>query len=117
MSTAPSPRLIVPALADRSVCHAVALSAGNTLVAAPDLTIHRITETHHGRTLLLLGHAAEYLATSRFLSGKTMSGAEEEAIHILMTLSRRVFDEHAEEASGRRRLDRLVLGCVTRLLI
>jgi hypothetical protein len=117
MSTAPSPRAFGPALVDRSTCHVATLSAGSTPVPAPDLTIHRITRTHHGRTLLLLGHAAEYLANSRrFMAGETVKGAEEEAVHILMSLSRSVFEEYAEGNSGKRRLDQLVFGCVTRLL-
>jgi hypothetical protein len=83
----------------------------------PVLTIHRVTKTHHGRTLLSLGHAAEYLAHSRsFLAQGKMSDSDNEAIHILMSLSRSVFDEYAEGDSKGGRLERLVLGCLTRLL-
>jgi hypothetical protein len=93
------------------------LSAGSCLSNTPDLTIHRITRTHHGRTLLMLGHAAEYLADSRRFSARgRATNSDNEAIHILMGLSRNVFDEYAHSASKGRRLDRLVLGCMTRLL-
>ena len=62
-----------------------------------DLTIHRITSTHHGRTLLTLGHAAEYLANSRrYSTEKVDHAANIEAIHILMEASRGVFEDFAE---------------------
>ena len=65
----------------------------------------------------MLGHAAEYLVNSRrFLRRAKVNDSDNEAIHILMSLSRTVFDEYAEGASKGRRLDRLVLGFVTRLL-
>ena len=93
------------------------LSAANGPTDAPDLTIHRVTKTHHGRTLLMLGHAAEYLADSRkFLPRGKATDSDIEAIHILMGLSRSVFDDYANGVSKGRRLDRLVLGCVTKLL-
>jgi hypothetical protein len=60
-------------------------------------TIHRVSTTHHGKTLRTLGHAAEYLASS----GVAPSSSEREAIHILMRLSREVFDDYA--AVGRQR--------------
>jgi hypothetical protein len=74
--------------------------SANGLADVPDLTIHRITKTHHGRTLVSLGHAAEYLANSRrFLLREKMNDSDNEAIHLLMSLSRRVFDEYAEGVS------------------
>jgi hypothetical protein len=93
------------------------LSAANGPTDAPDLTIHRVTKTHHGRTLLMLGHAAEYLTDSRRLRPRgKVTDSDNDAIHILMSLSRSVFDDYADSASKGRRLDRLILGCVTRLL-
>ena len=84
---------------------------------ATDLTIHRLTRSHHGRTLLMLGHAAEYLVDSRrYLAYGKASDSDNEAVHILMSLSREVFDDYAEGASKGRGLDGLVLGCLTRLL-
>jgi hypothetical protein len=91
------------------------LSATAGPTGAPDLTVHRITKTHHGRTLLMLGHAAEYLVDSRRFQA-TANDSDNEAIHILMGLSRSVFDDYANDVSKGRRLDRLVLGCVTKLL-
>jgi hypothetical protein len=93
------------------------LSAANCFTDTPDLTIHRVTRTHHGRTLLMLGHAAEYLADSRRFSARgRVIDSDNEAIHILMGLSRTVFDEYAGGTSKGWRLDRLVLGCLTHFL-
>lgn len=68
-----------------------------------DLTIHRRTDTHHGATLRLLGHAAEYLVESRSFEVQTSAKADDEAVHILMLLSRQVFEEYAEDVAVRRR--------------
>jgi hypothetical protein len=93
------------------------LSVANDPADGADLTIHRVTKTHHGRTLLMLGHAGEYLVNSRrFLGQGKVTDSDIEAIHILMGLSRSVFDEYADGVSRGRRLDGLVLGCLTRLL-
>jgi hypothetical protein len=89
------------------------LSAGRAASSVGDLTIHRITSTQHGRTLLMLGHAAEYLADRRYSSRK-MDGAEVEAIHILMGASRAVFEEYAERRSVRRRLEDWLVEWVVR---
>jgi hypothetical protein len=67
-----------------------------------DLTIHRRTDTHHGATLRLLGHAAEYLVESRRFE-MWASRADDEALHILMRLSREVFEDYAEGVAVRRR--------------
>jgi hypothetical protein len=74
---------------------------GGAAPARAYLTIRRITETHHGRTLLMLGHAAEHLANSRRFQVEEIDASEAEAMHILMGLSRSVFDEFAERATGR----------------
>jgi hypothetical protein len=61
-----------------------------------DLTIHRVTETHHGRALRILGHAAEHLVLSASCS--THCGhatGDSDAIRILMRLSREIFDDYA----------------------
>jgi hypothetical protein len=55
-------------------------------------TIHRVTPTHHGRTLVLLGDAADYLQTN-----STVDSSRREAAHILRRLAREVFDEYAAE--------------------
>jgi hypothetical protein len=120
ISTAPAsatPGLAIVSRTYRSPQPPTTLSAASYLTDTPDLTIHRVTKTHHGRTLLMLGHAAEYLADSRrFSAPGRATDSDNEAIHILMGLSRSVFDEYAGGASKARRLDRLVLGCLTRLL-
>ncbi|WP_263365742.1 hypothetical protein [Edaphobacter bradus] len=74
----------------------------------PDLTIHRRTKTHHGRTLLTLGHAAEYLVESRrymMSSGK----ADTEAVHILMRLSREVFEDYVQDVAISKRVEDWVM--------
>jgi hypothetical protein len=82
------------------------LAKGRAASNVGDPTIRRITGTHHGRTLLTLGHAAEYLVTSRRYSTKTLNWeAEVEAVHILMGLSRSVFEEYAERRSLHRRFE------------
>jgi hypothetical protein len=119
ISTATPARAAGLSLVDRSPCPQprVTLSIANGATDAPDLTIHRVTDTHHGRTLLMLGHAAEYLVHSRrFLHQATDDDSAREAVHLLMGLSRNVFDDYARGASKGRRLDGLLLGCVTRLL-
>jgi hypothetical protein len=57
---------------------------------------------HHGRTLLMLGHAAEHLADSRrFVLGEERGVVPvDEAIHLLMRLRRGVFEEYAEGVTG-----------------
>ena len=74
----------------------LSLSVGVCRCRYPDLTIHRQTKTHHGRTLRALGHAAEYLVDSRRSSMEPCDrDAEREAVHILMRLSCEVFEEYA----------------------
>lgn len=74
----------------------LSLSVGVSRCRYPDLTIHRQTKTHHGRALRTLGHAAEYLVDSRRFSTEPYDRrAEREAVHILMCLSREVFEEYA----------------------
>jgi len=93
------------------------LSAGRSVSGVGDLTIHRITNTHHGRTLLTLGHAAEYLANSRRYSGREVDHeANVEAIHILMAASRAVFEEYAERRDLRRRVEDWVVERVVQAL-
>lgn len=67
-----------------------------------DLTIHRRTDTHHGATLRVLGHAAEYLVESRRFDMRATK-ADDAAVHILMRLSREIFEEYAESVAARRR--------------
>jgi hypothetical protein len=53
-----------------------------------------------------LGHAAEYLVNSRRYSTKGFDWeAEVEAVHILLGLSRSVFEEYAERRSLHRRFE------------
>jgi hypothetical protein len=117
MSTAvfPGPSRPLPAPSRRTQA-LPSLSQGRAASSAGDLTIHRITSTHHGRTLLTLGHAAEYLANSRRYSmAKIDHAANVEAVHILMELSRSVFDDFAECRSLPRRVEDWVVGQAVRL--
>ena len=93
------------------------LSEAREASSVGDLTIHRITNTHHGRTLLTLGHAAEYLRSSRSFSTRAADReASVDAVHILMGLSRAVFDEYAGMQAGSRRFEDWVVGRAVRLL-
>src|ERR1700742_2044556 len=86
------------------------LSDGREASHVGDLTIHRITDTHHGRTLLSLGRAAEYLVNSRRYSTRVYDReAEVEAVHLLMELSRMVFEEYAERRTLQRRFQDWVI--------
>ena len=92
------------------------LSEGREVSSSGDLTIHRITKTHHGRTLLTLGHAAEYLANSRRYSPQEFDhAANVEAIHILMGLSRSVFEEFAARRTLNRRFEEWLVERAVRL--
>jgi len=95
MATAVFPGPNRPALvASRKARSIPILSEGREATNPGDLTIHRITASHHGRTLLSLGHAAEYLVNSRRYSMEKFDfEAHAEAVHLLMGLSRSVFDE------------------------
>jgi hypothetical protein len=117
MSTAVFPGPSRPLLAPSRRARALpSLSQGRAFSGAGDLTIHRITSTHHGRTLLTLGHAAEYLAnTRRYSAEKVDHAANVEAIHILMELSRSVFDDFAERRTLSRRFEDWLIGGAVRL--
>jgi hypothetical protein len=92
------------------------LSNGRGQSSVGDLTIHRITKTHHGRTLLTLGHAAEYLANSRRYSTQEIDhDSEVEAIHILMGLSRSVFEDFAGHRTWSRRFEQWLIEPAVRL--
>ncbi len=117
MATAvfPGPTRPVP-VRSRKAQPIPSLSQGREASKAGDLTIHRITSTHHGRTLLTLGHAAEYLVNSRRYSTEKVDHASNvEAIHILMELSRSVFDDFAERRALSRRLEQWLIGRAVRL--
>jgi hypothetical protein len=93
------------------------LSNGRAASSAGDLTIHRITDTHHGRTLLTLGHAAEYLANSRRYSTREFdSSAHLEAIHLLVGASRSVFEEFAEQKRLHQRFQDSVVKQAVRII-
>jgi len=65
----------------------------------------------------MLGHAAEHLANSRrYTMGKVDQASNGEAIHILMGLSREVFEEFAERRPLRRRFQDWLIERAVRLL-
>jgi hypothetical protein len=116
MATAVIPEVQRPVLVARKPRAFPSLSGGKAVSSVGDLTIHRITKTHHGRTLLMLGHAAEHLVSSRHhLRGKVEQASNVEAIHILMGLSRGVFEEFAECRSLSRRFQDWLVGRAVRL--
>ena len=117
MSTASFPGALGPVLVKRFARESPSALAGRPAQGRADLTIHRITETHHGRTLLLLGHAAEHLANSRRYTIHGLNdGSEAEAIHILLGLSRDVFDEFARQQTRRWKAEQWLLGRVAGLI-
>ena len=107
MATAVFPSRSRPVLLSSRKMRAVpGFARGKAATHVGDLTIHRITKTHHGRTLLTLGHAAEYLVNSRRYSSREFDvAADREAIHLLMRLSRSVFDDFAEQRTLLRRFE------------
>jgi len=117
MATVAFPGSFQPASTQRKPKHLPSFSPGNPVPQQADLTIHRITKSHHGRTLLLLGHATEYLANSRRFSMLSYDdSADEEAIHILMGLSRQVFEEFADQTTKRRRIGNRLIERAVRWL-
>jgi hypothetical protein len=117
MATVAFPGVFRSARTQRQSQGLPSFSPGNPAPKKADLTIHRVTKTHHGRTLLMLGHAAEYLANSRrYTMLRFDDRADEEAIHILMGLSREVFEEFAEQTTAKRRIGDWVIERVVRVL-
>jgi hypothetical protein len=117
MATAvfPGPARTVP-VAPRRALSFPSLSDGRETSRAGDLTIHRITSTHHGRTLLMLGRAAEYLVNSRrYTTQRFDREADAEAAHILMGLSRSVFEEFAERRTLTRQFEDWLIERAVRL--
>ena len=108
MSTAPFPQPAqpLPVATVRRTPTGLPLDAGRV-----NLTIRRMSKTHHGRTLQMLGHAAEYLVYSRGFLDSPPSTADDEAVHILMRLSSAVFREYADTSRVRRPVEDFVMGC------
>jgi hypothetical protein len=117
MATAIFPDPIRPVLVPSRKAQAYpSLSQGREASREGDLTIHRITSTHHGRTLLTLGHAAEYLADSHRYSTENVDHASNiEAVHVLMEASRRVFEDFAEPRTWNNRFEWWLIGRAVRL--
>jgi len=113
MSTAPFPQPVrpLPVAPVRRTPTALPLDAGRV-----NLTIRRISNTHHGRTLQMLGHAAEHLVYSRGFLESPPSVADDEAVRILMRLSSAVFREYADSRRVRRPVEDFVMGCANWLL-
>jgi hypothetical protein len=110
----PSGPVLVPSRKARAY---PSLSQGRAASHEGDLTIHRITSTHHGRTLLTLGHAAEYLSDSRrYSTEKVDHGSNVEAIHILMEASKGVFEDLAEPRTLNRRFEQWLIERAVRIL-
>jgi hypothetical protein len=62
--------------------------------------VRRRGNSEQGRALEILGHAVEYLVDSRlFLVDQTQAKAEQDAVQILMRMSRAVFLECPEVVS------------------
>lgn len=80
------------------------------------LTVLSQSRSHHGDSLRMLGHAAEYLVDSRMFSPEipeTMG--DREAVHILMRVRREVFDEYAVIADRRHSVTDWGMGRAVRI--
>jgi hypothetical protein len=67
------------------------------------LTIHRKTVSFHGGALQILGHAAEHLSMQlAFETDPSQEAATRQALHVLMQLSRSIFDEYAAQTNQER---------------
>ena len=77
-------------------------------------TIHRRSRSHHGATLRTLGHAAEYLATRSF-SIESPDAGDRQAIHILIRLSREIFDDYASLTQRHHPVTDWIMGQAVRL--
>ncbi len=76
----------------------------------PPVAVRRRGSREQGRALEMLGHAVEYLVDSRlFRRADDDLRADEEAVQILMRLSRVVFAECPEVVSLRRQIGRWIL--------
>jgi hypothetical protein len=77
--------------------------------------VRRRGSVAQGRALEMLGHSVEYLVDSRlFQAGDHNQRAEQEAVQILMRLSRAVFAECPEVVSLRKRLGRWIAERIAR---
>ena len=84
-------------------------TAPEELPGPADRAIRRRGTQEQGRALETLGHSVEYLVDSRlFHSGDHNRHDEQEAVQILMRMSRAVFAECPEVVSLQRRLGRWV---------
>ena len=80
---------------------------GLHIVSPASEPVYRRGSPEQGRALEMLGHAVEYLVDSRlFQTGDHVQRDEQEAVQILMRLSRAVFSECPEVVSLRKRLRR-----------
>ena len=72
--------------------------------------VRRRASLHQGMALETLGHAVEYLVDSRMFAEDPDTRADQEAIQILMRLSRQVFAECPEVIPLHRRLGAWLIG-------
>ena len=78
-------------------------------------SVRRRGSIEQGRALETLGHAVEYLIDSRmFQLGEVNQRDENEAVQILMRMSRAVFEECPEVVPIRQRLKRWFVDHVSR---
>jgi hypothetical protein len=78
----------MPSLVPANTCEPVVLCESDQQLTTPRRT--------NGRTLQILGHAAEHLTDQLTLDNEAVHvDATREAIHILLRLSREVFEEYA----------------------
>jgi hypothetical protein len=97
MSTAPYPAGYPFAVSDAAAQHLASITE------APGLPVRRRANVNQARAIEKLGHAIDHLIYSRmFLTDASVVKAETDAVHLLMVLRRRVFEE-CETVVGRNR--------------
>jgi hypothetical protein len=88
--------------------------SGTKIPIVIDLAVRRRGSPAHGRALEVLGHAVEYLIDSRLWQVREGNHRDhEEAVQILMKMSRAVFSECPEVVTLRRRFQQWVAEKVT----
>jgi hypothetical protein len=110
MSTAPFPGAYPFTVSDVAAQHLAA-----AVSEAPELPVRRRANVEQARAIQKLGHAMDHLIYSRmFLTDAMTVKAEGEAIHILMTLRREVFQECERIVSEEHQVKRWLMERLTR---
>jgi hypothetical protein len=104
MSTVPFPGVSRFSLSDAAGQHLAALGE------APEMPVRRRARAEQARAIEALGHAVDHLIYSRmFLTDKAEVRGDADAVHLLMTVRRSVFEECERVVSGDRQMRSWIL--------